>query len=429
MRHPPRPQLKVVGYLMDGRRAQEKAASPPVTPRNTILGQIAKSHVVPNKGTIVTDIDREGLLSRLLFFDQVIVRSIRMQEVPFLTKLFGLEGLDLLMSRGILKVSCEVTTTALDRHLNGVRQLPLLQFRQDIIGVPDHEKYLEDCMGALLQITGLSNASRANLAEKLSKNIVRPQVGYESGLLNQIHADLKSNAYLIQSLIANEPRLAINPDSISVKVEEIAPGTQRFETNLPDLIGVSLDQEHAILASVVRATANLNQRLADMQTYSAITLFQESEAPLLFGKIYGIIAPHNPTFLEDAFLRVLKLTDIPDLLVTGRINAEKLLEIRDSHECREFRSWLTRTDDIDDKELKRLITGFRARASSFVSSASGKTIRLAANAGLGLIPGYGTIISLAEGVVDTFLLDKLLPSSGVLSFLNNSIPSVFVNAY
>jgi hypothetical protein len=123
-------------------------------------------------------------------------------------------------------------------------------------------------------------------------------------------------------------------------------------------------------------------------------------------------------------LRVLEMTGIPELLASGKIDIKKLLVIRESNECREFRAWLSNTDRFNDAELKKLLTGVRARAASFIASPSGKAVRLVVNAGLGLVPGYGTVTSLVEGAVDTFLLDKLLPSSGVLSFLSQSIPSI-----
>jgi hypothetical protein len=50
------------------------------------------------------------------------------------------------------------------------------------------------------------------------------------------------------------------------------------------------------------------------------------------------------------------------------------------------------------------------------------------NAALGLIPGYGTAASIGEGALDMFLLEKMLPSSGVLTFLNHSMPSIFTSA-
>jgi hypothetical protein len=122
------------------------------------------------------------------------------------------------------------------------------------------------------------------------------------------------------------------------------------------------------------------------------------------------------------------VTDLPEFIESRRIDVAKLLEIRDTAECREFRYWLPTTDSIDDAKLKEIIGGFRARAASFIASGSGKAIRLAVNTGLGLIPGYGTLVAAGEGIVDAFLLDQMLPSSGVLSFLNNIAPSVFVSS-
>ena len=201
-------------------------------------------------------------------------------------------------------------------------------------------------------------------------------------------------------------------------------GVQSFSTNLKTLLNVEPEQEHAMLAKAVHAVTNLNQQIANMQQYNAISSFDESDAPLLFGKIAGVIAQYNPLIEEHSFLRVLEITDLPELLAFGRIDVKKLLTIRESIECREFRAWLSSADQLNDAELKRLLTGLRARAASLIASPAGKITRLAVNSALGLIPGYGTLVALAEGAVDTFLLEKLLPSPGALSFLTRSIPSV-----
>jgi hypothetical protein len=205
-------------------------------------------------------------------------------------------------------------------------------------------------------------------------------------------------------------------------------GMQRFESNLQSMLGITEEQEHEIFAAVVTGVSNLNQRIADMEEHSAISHFEESEAPLLFGKVHSLMAQMNPKFDEQAFLRVIGVTQIPELIANRRIDVEELLKVRATDECREFRSWLSTTDHIDDAKLKHLLTGFRAKAASFIASNSGKTLRLAVNAGLGLLPGYGTLAALGEGAVDTFLLDKMLPTSGVLTFLNDSMPSIFTSA-
>jgi hypothetical protein len=399
-------------------------------PRAAIYGDIANTYLQPGKGTFVRDIDSATLLSRLLFFDEVIIRSVRLLEVPFLVKLFGMEGLKNLMALGILKLSAEASTIMLDRHTNGKRELPLLQFRQGTVDVSDHRKFLSDSMSCLLQIPGLSNSNREALAETIKGQVVRPNENYKNDLLTQIQIDLRSNGTLLKRLLASKKMdLSLDESTIIIKAHEESADVQRFETNLHKLLGVSTEEEHNILTAMVKAVVNLNTRMADMAAYSAITSFETSEAPFLFGKIHGIVSPNNPSFDEKAFLRVLEFTDIPDLLVTGRIDTNKLLEIRQSVECKEFRSWLSSTDEMNDVELKRLLKGLRSRLALFINSKKGKTLRLMANATLGLLPVYGSVVSLTEGAVDTFLMDKLLPSPGALSFLNNSIPSVFENAY
>jgi hypothetical protein len=78
-----------------------------MTPRRAIYGTIAKSTYLRNSGPLVTGIDLAQLLSRILFFDEVIVRSIRMGELPFLIKVFGANGLEELLTREV--ESCLLT--------------------------------------------------------------------------------------------------------------------------------------------------------------------------------------------------------------------------------------------------------------------------------------------------------------------------------
>jgi len=104
---------------------------------------------------------------------------------------------------------------------------------------------------------------------------------------------------------------------------------------------------------------------------------------------------------------------------------ERLLEIRESDECREFREWLLTIEDASDAEIKERISGLRARFGNAIQSHSGKAVRLLTTTGIGAIPGVGPIAGFMAGVVDTFFLEKLLPKSGVVAFLSGLYPSVF----
>ena len=395
-------------------------------PRAAIFGEIAEHRTRGHMGVFVHDIRREALLSRLLFFDRVVINSVRLQEVPFMVKLFGLEGCRELISQDILQMSVEASTIMLDRHHGSKRELPLLQFQQSYMDVPDHSKYISDCAGCLRQISGLSNSSRESLTELIHQKIARPPASFNEDLLAQIRIDLRSNLFLLKRLIASESlKLGLDESAISLRIEETSVGVQRYETNIHDLLGTTLEQEHKILDTALRAVVNLDTRIAEIASYSAISLFETNEAPLLFGKVHGLISPHNPSFDERSFLKVVEYTEIPKFLVKGRIDTQKLLSIRQSSECIAFRNWLSDAASMDEKDLKQVITGFRAGLSGFVNSTTGKGIRFAANTALGFIPGFGTIAAIVEGIADSFLLDKLLPSSGALSFLAKSVPSIF----
>ncbi len=51
-------------------------------------------------------------------------------------------------------------------------------------------------------------------------------------------------------------------------------------------------------------------------------------------------------------------------------------------------------------------------------------LRFAAIAGIGLVPG-GAIPASILGFADSFIVEKLFPNSGIVSFLRIQYPSVF----
>lgn len=395
-------------------------------PRKAIYGQISKAIFVASQGSQVVGIDGELLLSRLLLFDEVVVDSTNLGELPYLAKMFSVAGLEELLNRNVLKIVSQKSFVLTDSKMNGQRKIPLLQFDEGLGTVEDNEHNLGMKFRSLLKITGISNARREALEGVVRSKLVKQSSSYGNELLTQIRRDLTSNIELSKRILCHRyPNVVC--EKLEFKAHDLG-GMQRFETNLQSMLGITLEQEHEMLAEVVKATSNLNQRIADMAEYDAISHFEVNEAPLLFGKVHSLVCQLNPKFDEQAFLRVIGVTEIPKLIENRRIDVEELQRIKESDECREFRSWLATTDTIDDEQLKRLLRGFRAKAASFIATNSGKLLRLGVNTGLGLIPGYGSLVALSEGVADLFLLEKLLPSSGVLTFLNNAMPSIFVSA-
>ncbi len=107
---------------------------------------------------------------------------------------------------------------------------------------------------------------------------------------------------------------------------------------------------------------------------------------------------------------------------------DSLLKVRDSAECKEFREWLSTLRDVTDDEIKHMVAGLRSRMAGMATSPLGKLVRFATTTGIGLIPGAGLIAGPAAGAIDSFLVEKVLPRSGVVAFLTETYPSLFVSA-
>jgi hypothetical protein len=213
-----------------------------------------------------------------------------------------------------------------------------------------------------------------------------------------------------------------------LRVDEYEPRNFRIETPFAKDLGLDSSKIHEILQSAVTSVANLNHRLFEMIEFSALTGFRESDAPILFGKLAGLISPQNPSVAEEQFKRVIEIADVPDDEPHQRVKVDELLKIRESDECRAFRDWLSNAGNLSDTEIRDMTHGIRNKLSSLAQSEGGKALRLLATTGLGNVPVAGLFLGPASSFVDSFLVDHALKQSAVLAFLSDSYPSLFRKA-
>lgn len=118
------------------------------------------------------------------------------------------------------------------------------------------------------------------------------------------------------------------------------------------------------------------------------------------------------------------LGELPDpATVEGAVNVERLIEIRESEEIREFRQWLRTLDDVSDEELQERLASLRAKLAAAVHSPTGKAVKFLATSGVGLVTaGAGAV---AVEAVNQFVVEKLLGEPGPVSFIGSTYPSIF----
>ena len=390
--------------------------------RESVLAEVAL-----RSGGKVSGLDLGSLLRRLLLFNTVIIQSVGLQEIAFLVRTFGKTGLSELVDSGVLRVVCEWQGLITDVHQNGIRQLPPFHFSFGRYDIGERDKKLREGLISLQGVPGLRNAERAALEEKILAKLVRPQPDYGEQLLAQADFDIRNNTPALKAAIAQELTAQLGTaGSFKAVVTETESRVFRIDTDLSEQFGLAPERTHPILGAAVAAVGRLDQRIADMQAYSAITGFTESEAPLLFGRFAGIVSPSNPSAIEGQFVRVLSLAGLPDYVQDRRIDVDRLLKVREDDECREFREWLAGSLEATDEQITEMVKGVRNKVGTLLHGAAGKLFKFAAITALSIIPGpTGLVLGATAGGLDTFLMDKVFPNSGIVAFLSRTYPSLF----
>jgi hypothetical protein len=80
---------------------------------------------------------------------------------------------------------------------------------------------------------------------------------------------------------------------------------------------------------------------------------------------------------------------------------------------------------MSDAEIEKMVASARATLARVLSSPKGKVARFIVTSAVGLIPGGFAAASLATGAIDSFLIEKVLPRSGICAFLTDTYPSLF----
>lgn len=263
----------------------------------------------------------------------------------------------------------------------------------------------------------------------IANKLVSLPEGFAGRVATDATADVLNKQYLVKKSVEMVIRQThkTEPPEFSITVHAIGEGNVRVETDLAKRMNIDLQTTHKMVERGLLGVGTLSQRFAEMDVFSALTGFTDSDLPLVDEQLKFFLRM-SPDVKEQQFRRVIEIAELPDFksaIAGGQVNVERLLEIRESAECREFREWLPSIEGATDAEIKERVCSLRAKFGNASQSATGKVVRLLALTGLGLIPGANMVAGTLASIVDTFLLEKIFPKSGVVAFLSKLYPSVF----
>jgi hypothetical protein len=377
----------------------------------------------------VTDVDISGLLRRLLLFDKYVLVTVRLQEFPFIARYLGYEGLRDLLAANLIEIRCECLqlTQVGQGGLFGDQRLPAFNYKFNWIDAHDKEKYVHDGLQHLHGSAGLRHKQVVKLKAAIAKAIRPLPAGIRSELWPEFQNELLHHTPLVKKsveLVVNQ-RLGLREVPFSLRIHQQGEETFTVETDLQHRAGIGEQQAHQIVEAGLLGIAGLSQSIGEMKAYSAISGFLDEDLPLFRHKLNFLADSLSSEIREQTFRRVINLAGLPDFpAAEGAISVENLLKVRASSEAGEFRDWLGGVSQASDKEIRERVASLKAKAGLMVGGGTGKAMRFLVTTGIGLIPG-ATIPSIALGAADQFLVDKLLPRSGVAAFVNELYPSLF----
>lgn len=371
------------------------------------------------------ELDFGAFLHRLILFDTYIMRSNRFREIPHLVKIFGYEGLLAILKSGALKIHWLPVIPSLMGRLG----TPPYKYTFKIIHMHNKNEFLLGCLNKLDRITGISSAQLNGLKSAILSALVETPDNECVDTIKQVECDINNNSstlnLLIRKLIKRRFNIDSKPDDFSLQIHKDEKNDFRHETNLGHIFNLKKGVIHEIIGSSLLSLSALNYRIEEMKTYRALSGFIDSEFPIFVDKLNFLAGTLSPKAQAARFQRVFSIKGLPDFRFDAsiKVNAHKLLEIRKSKECKEFKTWLSKIDSMTDKEIEECVNNLKSKLSHIIRCKTGRAIRFIGCTGLSIVE---PIAGIALGAIDYFLLDKFLPYSGAIAFINELYPSIFI---
>jgi hypothetical protein len=385
----------------------------------------------PEKREVV-DVDIGAIIRDLILFDTLILHSIQLKEFPYLIAAFGTQGVAALLKSGRLRVHCQSVTigqsgqTTMLRTKGGV--LPLGSYSFIAIRGHDREQYIHNCLQELHK----ANAGQKEII-KLKRQVVDALVPWPEDAGNQavvqLGTDLRSNSSVVHAAMSlalrNEFGITNLPRPLELRLEEIAEQDFCVQSNLMTL-GFDEITIHKMIERALLGLGGLNQRVEEMNTYGAISGFLDRECPLFEDRLGFLLQSIRPGLKQESFERVVEIAGLPEFIPSiDRIDVERLLELLETKECQEFREWIATLGQASDLEIADRVKNLRARLGTILHTRIGRILRFLVTTGTGLTPGAGIVAGPVAGAIDSFLVEWILPGSGIATFVNQMYPSIF----
>jgi hypothetical protein len=369
-----------------------------------------------------------SLFLNVILFETVIVPSLALLDVAALARAIGVGRTVELLKSGVVKIRAAADALGSLEFLDGT----LVQLQHLSATDPEDafRRYVDDAFAK----AGFKRDEVETLEVATRAQWIRPdaQDRWGTDAIADTVKEAVSDSPVFHSALTHVLKehgidLEVRRGQVHVEVVDTATNIMKFRSEIPHL-------SPALATKVIRRAcsviANLNGAFERMKRDQAVTALSDDSTRLMEAKLEYLWRAARPDDPVAQFHRVIAVAGLPsfdEAVNEGSIDIERLLEVRTTPECREFREFLTRAAALDDKELAERLKSLRARLGTFLKSGAGKTLRMLATTAAGFIAAgpIGAAAGVAASGADSFVLERIFPSSGVVTFVGQQYPSIF----
>jgi hypothetical protein len=372
--------------------------------------------------------DVSGLLLHLLLFETVIVPSIALLDIADASRMIGISQMIDLLDSEALKIRAEVDHIGSFNNLGNEIQMARLT-GADPHGNLSH--YMQSLKG-----TG-RKADVHRLKRAIVRGWIRPTPPEDDRYAEQAIDVAIREAVMISPVFLAAVTARLRREGIERQVsrdmftvESIGTSHARFRAK-----ELGSKDDGLVVKNACAAIAELEAHYGRMRRDNAVSAISSDSEEILnakLGQLGHLWRGMDPSIRITEFARIISATGLPDFepaVTEGIVDVDTLLKIRETDECRLFRSFLNASSDLDEKALREATSGIRAKCGASLKTGIGKSLRWMTSVGAGMIPIAGPVLGAVVSAADTFLIERLFPTKGVMTFLGEQYPSLFRPEY
>lgn len=387
-----------------------------------LIGCVAKRIMDKNIDTV--EIDWNKLLYNILFAEHFVLDSIRLREIPFLVRRFGyLEVRNLLLSN-IISVRSDTY------NLGILIENPKHKFHYPIIGfdVDNRNQYLQGCLneiGFKDDLEGyIREIDRIELVNMVQNKILPtpkdPLKKFYDSFSHELNSDNLSLKMLMQLELLAITKKQIPLEKIYLSVKMLEQNVCKIENNISNF-SVSSNIAHGLIGKCISLLSRKHLRLFKMENDQALGCYSEQEQYVVENSLRFLTRQLNLENHIKASQRIIEIAGLPQLANSDKLKISRLIEIRDTTEWREFRTWISNVIDWSDEEIRKELQHRSSKLFALAGGVTGKMIGRIIN----LAALFAEPVTAAAIEFFPWLVKKVTNQKGHIVFLYRDYPTIF----